>query len=373
MNGAPGGRAHPWARVTLAVAWAVMGIGSTLAAQDATPADMPAGGEKSATAPAQASAAKPEAPAEQPAPSAASGASDELSPDELYEQGKALFDAFAPPEVKEQYEFPTREQWDTFVAKLQHALESDDLRELAVYEPEARAALATLRSIPGTEDYADWLEERIDYIEAAKQATQPGAAPAVVEAPTPKPGLPAPPPTPPAAIVPYYDLWLSRVSARPKPERADTLMPVLREAFAAEGVPPEIAWLAEAESTLNPAARSPAGAKGLFQLMPTTAKALGLSTFLPDERTDAEKSARAAARYLRTLHDKFGTWPLAFAAYNAGEGRVRRLLEKRRAATFAAIAAALPSETRMYVPKVCATIAVRTGVTPAELAKAKAG
>jgi membrane-bound lytic murein transglycosylase D len=168
--------------------------------------------------------------------------------------------------------------------------------------------------------------------------------------------------------VPYYNLWLERMRARPTPERAEELMPVLRDAFRAEGVPGEIAWLAEAESTLNPAARSPSGAKGLFQLMPDTAKNLGLSTFLPDERADTEKSAHAAAKYLKTLHDKFGDWPLTFAAYNAGEGRVRRLLEKRSTSTFAGIASALPSETRMYVPKVCATIAVRAGVPPEKLA-----
>jgi membrane-bound lytic murein transglycosylase D len=132
----------------------------------------------------------------------------------------------------------------------------------------------------------------------------------------------------------------------------------------AEGVPPEVAWLAEVESTLDPAARSPAGAKGLFQLMPVTARSLGLSTFLPDDRTNAQKSARAAARYLAGLHEKFGDWPLAFAAYNSGEGRVRRLLEAHGAKSFADIAEVLPVETRMYVPKVCATIAVRTGVTP---------
>jgi membrane-bound lytic murein transglycosylase D len=95
--------------------------------------------------------------------------------------------------------------------------------------------------------------------------------------------------------------------------------------------------------------------------MPDTAHNLGLSLFLPDERTDPEKSARAAAHYLRILHDRFGSWPLALAAYNAGEGRVSRLLAERKAADFAGIAAALPAETRMYVPKVCALVAVRTG------------
>jgi membrane-bound lytic murein transglycosylase D len=293
------------------------------------------------------------------------------STDELYEQGQALFDQLAPPEIKEQFAFPSKARWDEFAATLQRALENDDLAALAVYEPEAKAALVALRALPGYEDYADWLEERIDYIEAAKEATRPGAPPPVVARPPAQPGAPAAPAA--GATIPYYDLWLARMNARPRPERADALMPVLRAAFAAEGVPAEIAWLAEAESTLDPAARSPAGAKGLFQLMPTTAKALGLSTFLPDERADAEKSARAAARYLRELHEKFGGWPLAFAAYNAGEGRVRRLLQQKKTDTFAGIAAALPAETRMYVPKVCATIAARTGVAPERLAAPRAG
>ncbi len=317
--------------------------------------------------------------------------------DALYETGRALFDAFAPAEVKEEYEFPTPEQWDEFVVEFQQALENDDLSALARHEDEAKATLATLRAIPGAGDYADWLQERIDYIEAAKQTTAiaPPASPAEPKLDEPKPVTPTDAPrvtvpitpatpaqssaaagTPQASSravdIPYYELWLGRMQARPVPERAPKLLPVLREAFEAEGVPAELAWLAEAESTFNPNAKSPAGAKGLFQLMPETAKGLGLSTFLPDERTHVEKSARAAAKLLRRLHDQFGSWPLALAAYNAGEGRVRRLLEKMKADSFAEIASALPSETRMYVPKVCATVAVRSGVTPDKLAPPRA-
>ena len=102
--------------------------------------------------------------------------------------------------------------------------------------------------------------------------------------------------------------------------------------------------------------------------MCNTAKAMGLSTFLPDERTDPEKSARAAARYLKQLHGRFGNWALALAAYNAGEGRVSRALAKHNATSFTAIAEQLPAETRMYVPKVCALIATRAGVTPEKIA-----
>jgi glutamyl/glutaminyl-tRNA synthetase len=64
-------------------------------------------------------------------------------PDDLYKLGKQLFDELATPEIKAQFEFPSKAQWDEFAARLQRALEGDDLSALAAYEPEARAALAT--------------------------------------------------------------------------------------------------------------------------------------------------------------------------------------------------------------------------------------
>jgi membrane-bound lytic murein transglycosylase D len=351
-------------------------------------------------------------------PPAAPSASPAAEADALFELGRNLFEQLAPPEIKAQFEFPSKEQWDAFGVRLQQALEGESLGDLAAFLPEARAALLALRTLPGYEDYADWLEQRIDELEVAEQVTQmlpappaptppaptpgpqpPPKAPPQPKAPAPKapaptPKQPAPTPkqsTPPPAPklpaitlspsapassaalrIPHYDLWLARVRERPTPARAATLMPRLRAAFVAEGLPPELAWLAEAESSLNPAARSPAGAKGLFQLMPATAQSLGLDTFLPDERTDPDKSARAAARYLRTLHGRFGNWPLALAAYNAGEGRVSRTLAARRGKEFADIADNLPAETRMYVPKVCALIAARAGVAPEKLAAPRA-
>ena len=117
-------------------------------------------------------------------------------------------------------------------------------------------------------------------------------------------------------------------------------------------------------SSFDPEAQSPAGARGLFQFMPATAKRFGLSTFPFDERTHPQKSARAAARYLRFLHGRFGDWPLALAAYNAGEGRIARELEKSKRRSFDAIADRLPAETRFYVPKVLATVAARENVDP---------
>lgn len=288
---------------------------------------------------------KPAPPAKEP----------ELDLDALYDRGQQLFDTLAPAAVKEQYRFPTREEWNGFAAKFQQALENNDLAALAAYESQARTALQALVFFPELADYADWLEERADYAGAAKQAL----------------ALPAPrPPAKPVAarpFVPYYDLWLARLKSRPAPPRAPALLSRVTAAFTAEGMPAALVWLAEAESTFNPAARSPVGAKGLFQLMPDTAKSLGLRTFLPDERADPEKNARAAARYLKQLHGRFGDWPLVLAAYNAGPGRVQRTLTAQRAKTFGEIAAALPSETRMYVPKVLATLRLRTGVEPGAL------
>ncbi len=291
---------------------------------------------------------------------AAAGEQTGVDPDAVYEAGRQLFQQYAPPEVKAEYDFPSKEQWDAALGKLQAALQSDSMENLAAYAPQARALLSAFRASGAEPELADWLEQRLDEIEGADQArTMPARPPE----PAPlRPSLPGPRPPPPTVQVPYYDLWFSRVRVRPVPARAAELMPVLRNAFAAEGVPPALAWLAEAESSFNPSARSPAGARGLFQLMPDTAKRLGLDTFLPDERTSPEKSAHAAARYLRELHAKFGDWPLTLAAYNAGEGRISRALASRKATGFAAIADSLPAETRMYVPKVCALVAARTGV-----------
>ncbi len=279
--------------------------------------------------------------------------------DDLFTQGKALFDAFAPPEIKEQFEFPTRAKWDEFVVRLEKTRETGSLADLAAYEPEAKAALAALRVLPEYRDYADWLAERIDEIEAAKEAEKIPATPAPA---------PLPPPTSAAPTIPLYDLWVGRMRDRARPARADEFLPELKKAFAAEGVPVELAWLAETESMFNPNARSPAGARGLFQLMPDTARAQGMSLFPFDSRTDPSKSAHASAKLLRGLHDRFGAWPLALAAYNAGEGRVGRILKKQNAKTFTEIADSLPTETRLYVPKVFATLKVREGIAPGALA-----
>jgi len=93
--------------------------------------------------------------------------------------------------------------------------------------------------------------------------------------------------------------------------------------------------------------------------MPGTARRFGLRTTPLDDRMEPEKSAGAAAQYLKFLHREFGCWSLALAAYNAGEGRVNGIMQKHKVRTFNELARYLPSETRAYVPKVMAIVARR--------------
>ena len=134
-------------------------------------------------------------------------------------------------------------------------------------------------------------------------------------------------------------------------------IPMIKKEFTRQGLPTDLAYMALIESGFNPRALSHAGAKGIWQFMPETARRFGLKvTDTLDERTDPIKSTKAAARYLTTLYRQFGNWPLAVAAYNCGEGRVARAMKKHRANTFWELVQkkALPGETQRYVPSIIA-------------------
>ena len=125
--------------------------------------------------------------------------------------------------------------------------------------------------------------------------------------------------------------------------------------LAAEGLPAALQGIAAVESRFNPAALSPKGARGLWQLMPETARRYGLTVDgHRDDRLDLWKSTYVAARYLRDLYAQFRDWLLVLAAYNAGEGRVQNALERFGARDFWTLSRrlALPEETRRYVPAV---------------------
>jgi soluble lytic murein transglycosylase-like protein len=128
---------------------------------------------------------------------------------------------------------------------------------------------------------------------------------------------------------------------------------ILRE----ENLPPELLAVALVESGLNPLALSPKGARGIWQLMPATAERYGLAVGATDDhRTHPEHSTRAAARYLRDLYRQFGDWKLALAAYNWGEDKVQRVINRKGVRDFDEMARRrlLPPETRNYVPAVIA-------------------
>jgi membrane-bound lytic murein transglycosylase D len=131
------------------------------------------------------------------------------------------------------------------------------------------------------------------------------------------------------------------------------LTPILREA----SIPDEIAALVLIESAGRPTALSPKGARGIWQFMPDTARRYGLTVNgEADDRLDVQKSTQAAARYLKYLYAQFDEWPLALAAYNAGEQLVRNAVLKSGAKDFVRLRnkGLLPAETREYVPAVLA-------------------
>jgi len=219
---------------------------------------------------------------------------------------------------------------------------------------DAEQILTVLRGFEETRPLAHWLESLLQRDRAPTLATN-------IVSPTPaKPTLEE-----------MREFWLSVMTNRPAPPRASDYLTQIKPIFQEERVPAELVWLAEVESSFDPEARSPMGAVGLFQLMPETAQSLGLSTWFPDERQNAQKNARAAAQYLQHLHDRFGDWRLALAAYNAGPTRVSRLLKKSEVYSYDAIAWRLPSETRDYLAKVEAVLFIREGVRLASLPRVK--
>jgi membrane-bound lytic murein transglycosylase D len=253
-----------------------------------------------------------------------------------------------------------RDQVEKFLRQFQSQLKADYVLDLVALKDAAHGILPVLEANPETKPYAAWLRSRLDYLEVAEQLQdkQPPPKPAPGQPPgrqlNPSPGL-------------EQKAWQQQLSQREWPKGATELVPKLKPVFAAERVPEQLVWVAEVESGFDSEARSPVGAAGLFQLMPETAHSLGLRRWPRDQRYQPVPSAQAAARYLRQLHAKFNDWRLVLAAYNAGEGRVRGLLERNQARTFDDIATQLPAETQMFVPKVEATVMRREGVSLSKL------
>ncbi len=138
-------------------------------------------------------------------------------------------------------------------------------------------------------------------------------------------------------------------------------LPMIRALLSEAGVPLEIAYLPIVESHFKASARSHAGAAGIWQFMPATAQRFGLRIDgCVDERRDPIRSTVAAVRYLAELHDRFEDWHLALAAYNAGEGRIDRIMRNHGVDDYWTMVdrQLLPRETAQYVPRFLAAAAV---------------
>ena len=181
---------------------------------------------------------------------------------------------------------------------------------------------------------------------------------------------PAPPPTELHGLANRrIDVWEHRLRALPSLRRATeeslargaSYLPRLCAILGEHGLPPDLALLPVVESAFWPTARGRSGERGLWQLRRATARRFGLVVNARrDDRLNPDRATRAAARYLVFLHARYGEWPLALAAYNAGERRVDRALRRGRRADFWQLAdrRLLPRTSREYVQHFLAVVRV---------------
>ncbi len=149
-----------------------------------------------------------------------------------------------------------------------------------------------------------------------------------------------------------FSLWIAR---------SGRYLSMIRRIFRERGLPEELAYTAMIESGFSPRAVSRVGAKGMWQFMEATARRYGLVVNRwVDERLDPIKATIAAAAYLGDLYSMFGHWFLAQAAYNAGEARVGRAIQRARTSDFWALTQTrhLPDETKRFVPQILAAMVI---------------
>ncbi len=144
-------------------------------------------------------------------------------------------------------------------------------------------------------------------------------------------------------------------------ERSGRYLPMMREVFAEEGLPQDLAYLPMIESGFNARACSRAQAVGLWQFMESTGRIYNLhNDWWKDERRDPVKATRAATRHLGDLYRRFGDWYLALAAYNAGAGKLERAIRMFESRDFWQISRGryLKTETKNYLPKFLAAVII---------------
>ncbi|MDR2405363.1 MAG: lytic transglycosylase domain-containing protein [Deltaproteobacteria bacterium] len=144
--------------------------------------------------------------------------------------------------------------------------------------------------------------------------------------------------------------------------RALRFFPLIESSLAQAGLPGDLKYLAVAESDLRPQVVSPAGAAGLWQFIPSTARLFGLKVNRDeDQRNLPELLLPIGMKYLSSLYSRFGSWALAMAAYNAGEARIAGALSSQRASDYYQLN--LPRETERYVYRIAAIKLVLEGAS----------
>ena len=139
--------------------------------------------------------------------------------------------------------------------------------------------------------------------------------------------------------------------------RSGRWVPKIKEIFAERGLPQDLAYLPLIESGFAPNAYSWAHAMGMWQFVKSTGRIFGLDiNWWLDERRDPEKATIAAADYFESLYKKFGDWHLCLAAYNCGDGRIKRAIDKQGTSNFWEMD--LPTETENYVPLFIAALII---------------
>lgn len=150
----------------------------------------------------------------------------------------------------------------------------------------------------------------------------------------------------------WYRIWL---------ERSHRYLPIMQGHLRSRGLPQDLAYVAMIESGFSANAVSHAQAVGYWQFIESTANRYGLQTdWWLDERRDFIKSTHAAANYLADLYKMFDSWYLTAAAYNMGEGRLRRLIRRHGTNNYWILSSKpdFPKETRDYIPKLIAAMLI---------------
>jgi membrane-bound lytic murein transglycosylase D len=170
-------------------------------------------------------------------------------------------------------------------------------------------------------------------------------------------------------VLNYIELFQGRLRGHIQSgmDRGAQYLPMIQEVFKAEGLPLDLAYIPLIESAFKPVAESQKRARGVWQFMRATSEERGLETnWFVDERSDPEKSTKAAADYLKWLYKQFGDWHLALASYNGGPGRVQRAVERSGIDDFWRLSEGkrhLPRETREYVPLILAAMVIARNPT----------